>query len=206
MNKKLMTVLTLVTFSAVPLMAQIKDLSKNDIDKTNKGVRQQASFEVMETLANKSYDNINKFVIHALKQDIETNSENAEKYKNLLNNYTIFLNILQEKNLTVEHHINGIVETVLNEYGEQRIYIILDDMAKAINNLPTNEKKEFYNILIGKYNAFVFMNKAVNIAYLYNISKNAISYNAKRMGYKSAISESPMVKEKPYAGPIILNN
>ena len=205
MKKNLAITLLIVTLSAIPLMAQI-DLSKNDILRYSEAAKQQAVLETTKALANATYDDINKFVIHALKQDMESDLKNVEKYQNLTNKYKRFLSILQENDLTVEQTVNGKTEIVLSEYGEQRMYITLDDMAKAIKNLPA-EKVSFYNTLIGKYNVYIFktLDKVVNIAYLYDMSKDAISDNAKNNGYKSAISESPMVKETPYVGPIITN-
>ncbi len=227
MKKNLTATFLIVALSAIPLMAQNKPTDTAILQKGIKELGMAAGkmpgemmmrtnavseAELMkyaqenQAIKQATYKDINQFVIDALKRDMESDKDNAEKYQTLINKYSRLLRVLEEENITVEQTVNGKTEIVLSQNGEQLMYIVLDDMAKAINNLPA-EKARFYNSLIGTYNSYIFkaLNKAVNISYLYDMAKGAISDNARSINYKSAISESPMVKEKPYAGPIIPN-
>ena len=145
-----------IALSAIPLMAQqVKYTSPN------KDTRQEIQNAVQSDVVNNELNRQHQNIISNINEDINSTA----KYQNLLQEYVRFLALMNDESL------NKLSEETVG----QTIFIKIDDLAKAILNLPEHARPYYIKLITeSKYN-FKYNNKVVTLEDLLNLSKNLTS-------------------------------
>jgi len=187
MKKILISTLAIIAFSATALMAHqtdkiILELDKHILDAvtevTHEGVEQTSAMLAAEVIHKISIQNniIKNKILEKVKS---ADKIDALKYSRLYSAFSELEAVSASKFFNIpQEHIG------------QELFIKLDDLAKAINNLPSASDRDFFTDQIANTVLyFEYMEKVVNTSKLFDI---ATSYKELFLSGNAAIEKSKL--------------
>ena len=193
MKKIVLAVLSAFCVSVVPVTAhQINnidlELNKEFLKDITTIVSEQVNQEPDLENILKELEQQHSIILSDIENKKNENKQDEKLYKNYERLHHTYYRLLTLTKTQFPEDID-------KYYIGQNIYIVLDDLAKALANLPKSDNNYYNDMIENSVYYFEHTQKIVNIAQLYDTAESYLSHGNNNLGYgNTAIENSPLIE------------